>query len=106
MSSLLIVVQPRESDENAAELLKRLMEKTNAKPMRDAEGLNPNTIVLSFRGIADEELDRLVTDSKQWADDAGFLFLLYKDAVYSSVSLQDGSIENENVTVASLLELE
>jgi hypothetical protein len=106
MPSLFIVVQPRESDENAVELLKRLIEKTDVKTGPNAKGPDPNTFILSFHDVPDDKLNRIISDSKQWADDAGFLFLVYKDVVHSSVSIQNGTIENENVTVVSLLELE
>jgi hypothetical protein len=106
MPSLFIIVQPRESDENAVELLKRLIEKADVKLVPNAGGLDPNSIVLTFQDIPDDALNRIISDSKQWADDAGFLFLLYKDVVHTSVSLRNGIVGSENVTVVSLLDLE
>jgi hypothetical protein len=105
MSSLFIVVQARESDEKAVELLRHLIEKADVKTGLNTKGLDPKTVILSFQGIPDDILDRITSDSKQWSDDMGFVFLMSKDAVHSSVSLQNGTIENENTTVVSLLEL-
>jgi len=105
MTSLFIIVQTRESDEKAIELLRHLIEKTDVKTGSPKKDLDPKTVILSFRDIHPDLLSRIISDSKQWCDDMGFVFLVNKDAVHSSVSLQDGTVENEDATVVSLLEL-
>jgi hypothetical protein len=104
MSSLYIIVQPRESDKKAIDLLRHLAEKGYVKVDRPSQDLDPNTIMISFQDIQPDGMRRIISDSKQWCDDVGFLFLVNEDAVYSSVS-GTGAIENENATVISMLEL-
>ena len=105
MSSLFIVVQARESDEKAVELLRHLIEKADVKTGPNTKGLDPKTVILSFQDISADVLDRIISDSKQWSDDMGFVFLMNKDVIHSSVSLQNGTIEDESTAVVSLLEL-
>ncbi|MGI0092002.1 MAG: hypothetical protein ACREBS_09850, partial [Nitrososphaerales archaeon] len=105
MTTLFIIVQTRESDEKAAELLRHLIEKGDVKEGPLTQDLDPKTIILSFQDIHPDVSSRIISDSKQWCEDVGFVFLVNKDTVHSSISLQNGTIENENATVVSLLEL-
>jgi hypothetical protein len=104
MSSLFIIVQTRESDKKAADLLRHLTEKGDVKVGRPPKDLDPNTVIISFQDIQPDGIPRIISDSKQWCDDVGFFFLVDEDAVYSSVS-RSGAVENENATVVSMLEL-
>ncbi len=105
MSSLFIIVQPRESDENAVELLRHLIERGDVKTEQVGKDLDPKTAMLSFHDISPDALTRIISDSKQWCDDMGFVFLANEDAIHSSISLQNGTIQNENAAIISLLEL-
>lgn len=104
MSSLFIIVQTRESDKKAVHLLRYLMEKGAVKVDRPLQDIDPNTVIISFQSIQYDETKRIISDSKQWADDVGFVFLVNEDAVYSIVS-QSSVVEKENTTVISMLEL-
>ncbi len=104
MTSLFIVVQTRESNEKAIELLRRLIEKKDVKAGPLAQELDPKTVILSFEDIHPDIVSRIISDSKQWCDDVGFVFLVNKDSVHTRVLL-NGTVEKESTTVISLLEL-
>jgi hypothetical protein len=70
-----------------------------------SQELDPKTVILSFQDIHPDTVSRIISDSKQWCDDMGFVFLVNKDSVHSRVLLQNGTVEKENATVISLLEL-
>ena len=104
MSSIYIAVQPRESDAKAVDLLRRLMEKRDVKVGSLSQDLDENTVLISFQGIQPDEVPRIISDSKQWCDDAGFVFFVNEDSVHSRVS-QNGAVEKENATVILMIEL-
>lgn len=105
MTSLFIIVQTRESNEKAIELLRHLIEKKDVKAGPLSQDLDPKTVILSFQDIQADIVSRIISDSKQWCDDMGFVFLVNKDSVHSRVLLQNGTVEKESATVISLLEL-
>ncbi len=68
------------------------------------QDLDPNTVMISFQDTPPDGIHRIISDSKQWCEDIGFLFLANEDTVYSSVS-RSGAVEKENATIISMLEL-
>jgi hypothetical protein len=104
MSSIFIIVQPRESDAKAIDLLKHLMEKGDLKVTSSTQDLDSNTVMISFKDIQPDSITRIISDSRQWCDDVGFVFFVNEDSVYTNVS-KDGIVEKENATVILMLEL-
>jgi hypothetical protein len=104
MSSLFIIVQTRESDKKAVHLLRYLIEKGDVKVGRPLQDLDLNTVMISFQDIQPDAKRRIISDSKQWCDDIGFVLLVNEDSVYSNVS-RSGEVEKENATIISMLEL-
>ena len=104
MSSLFIIVQTGESDKKAVDLLKHLVERGDVKVSLPPQDLDPDTVMLSFQDVQPDGIRRITSDSKQWCEDVGFLFLVNEDAVCSSVS-RSGEVEKESATIISMLEL-
>ncbi|MHB8568472.1 MAG: hypothetical protein ACYC7D_15705 [Nitrososphaerales archaeon] len=103
MTSVFITVQARESDNKAAELLRHLMERKTVSTVPFP--IDPKTVLISFDDIQPDAIAKIVSDSKEWSEDSGFVFLANQDVVHSKISLQKGTIEKERATVISLLEL-
>jgi hypothetical protein len=105
MSSIYIIVQPRESDAQAVDLLKHLIEKQDLKVDTPTKDLDPNTVLISFKDVQPDDMKRIVSDSKQWCDDVGFVFFVNEDSVYSSVS-PGAAVVKENATIILMIELD
>ena len=75
MTSIYIIVQPRESDAQAMDLLKHLVEKGDIKVSNPSQDLDQETVLISLKDVQPDDAARIVSDSKQWCDDVGFLFL-------------------------------
>src|SRR5271166_1745397 len=97
MTSIYIIVQPRESDARAVDLLKHLVEKGDIKVGNPSQDLDQETVLISLKDVQPDDATRIVSDSKQWCDDVGFLFFVNEDSVLSTVS-KIGAVEKENAT--------
>jgi hypothetical protein len=64
MASLFIIVQTRESNEKAIELLRHLMENGDVKAGPLSQDLDPKTVILSFQDIQPDIVSRIISDSK------------------------------------------
>jgi len=104
MTSIYILVQPRESNARAVDLLKHLIEKGDVKASSPSQDLDPNTVLISLQDVQPDETPRIVSDSKQWCDDVGFAFFVNEDSIHSTVS-QSGAVEKENATLILMIEL-
>jgi len=104
LTSIYIIVQPRESDAQAVDLLKHLIEKGDVKVGTPPPVLDQNTVLISFKDVQPDNTSRIISDSKQWCDDVGFLFFVNDDSVHSIVS-ENGVVEKENATVILMIEL-
>ena len=67
--------------------------------------MDPNTVLFSFKDVQPDDMKRIVSDSKQWCDDVGFVFFANEDSVYSSVS-PGGAVVKENATIILMIELD
>ena len=104
MPSLFIIVQTGESDKKAIDLLRHLVEKGDVKVGIPPHDLDPDTVMISLQNIQPDVISRIISDSKQWCEDVGFLFLVNEDTVYSSIS-QSGAVVKENTTIITMLKL-
>jgi len=103
MPSLFIIVQTRESDKRAVDLLKHLVERGDVGVIAPQD-IDPATVMISFEDIPPDRLRRTVSDSKEWCEDLGFLFLVNQDSTYSSIS-RSGEIQKVDAVIISMLEL-